>query len=222
MGFQMSNTDENVNPIDFLLQFLDRVDPEGRQKVGRELAKAGIVAGTQTASTDAIDQSLPSAADAAEAMKKKNLALIGLAVTSLTNVVDRFAPLRDAIQVRVRKIRRLKLASAIITMVLSSSVIASLQAGDNKSLAFGLGLATLLASLLTLIATWMEGESRFSEELGEVNSKCATATQLRDRLNVYGKSPELFDDLKDRLTEATELIEYLEQKVARWNVAIKV
>jgi len=215
----MSNTQPDAETINSLLNFLDRADPKGRQKVDIELAKAGIAVGAQTASTEATELA-PPPADAADALNRKKIALIGLAVAALTNVIDRFAPLRQKIQVQVRKVRRLNLVRAIITTALSSSVVASLGLGGQKIWTAVLGLAALGASLLTLVATWMEGEARLSEEFGEVNAKCEAAVHLRDRLNVYKTSPELFDDLDDRLKEANAMIDFLSDKIARWNVAI--
>ena len=212
--------DQTHNTINSLMGFLDRVDPQGRRQVDAELAKAGIVAGVQPATSDLAEHPVSPSIPAGEASKRRKIALLTLAVTTLTNVIDRFEPLKAEIQNRLRKVERIKLSSAVMTTALSSSVVGSLGLGGDKIWSLVLGLLALIASLLTLIATRLEGGAKISEEFGEVSAKCETAIQLRDRLKMYADSPELFDDLEDRLKEAEALASFLTDKIARWNLPI--
>jgi len=214
----MNDQARNTNTIDSLMEFLDRVDPKGRQQIARELAQAGIAAGVQTATTDLAEPTLspPIAPDAASKLRKT--ALLKLAVTTLTNVIDRFQPLKSEIQKRLRRVEGMKLLSAIITTLLSSSVVASLGLGGEKNWSLALGFLALFASVLTLIATRLEGGANISEEFGEVSAKCEAAVQLRDRLTAYSDAPDLFEDVEDRLKEAESLSLFLTDKIARWNL----
>ncbi|WP_213738960.1 hypothetical protein [Bradyrhizobium sp. dw_411] len=216
----MTNQTLKISTIDSLMGFLARVDPQGRREVSAELAKAGIGEGVQPATTDLAETQvlLPTTAD--EVSKRRKTALLTLAVTTLTNIIDRFEPLKAEIQNRLRKVENVKLSSAIITTVLSSSVVGSLGLGGDKAWSIALGLLAVVASVLTLIATRMEGGTKISEEFGEVCAKCETAIQLRDRLKIYANAPELFDDLEDRLKDADTLASFLTDKIARWNLPV--
>jgi hypothetical protein len=143
--------------------------------------------------------------------------LIDLAIATLKRAVDRFGPVKIKINNRIKRSTWLNRGSAASTAVLSSSAFGALQLGGKETWGVILGLLTLLASLLTLAASW-GGDAKFVDEFGEVSAKAEDAVSLRSRLELYGKNPERFPDWKEQIEKATTIANYILEKIARWSV----
>jgi len=143
--------------------------------------------------------------------------LIDLAIATLERAISRFAPVKTKINNRIKHSTWLSRGSATLTAALSSSAVGALQLGGKETWGVILGFLTLLASILSLAASW-GGDAKFVDEFGEVSAKAEDAASLRSRLELYGKNPERFPDWKEQIEKATTLANYILEKVARWSV----
>lgn len=145
--------------------------------------------------------------------------LIDLAIKTLKRALDNFIPVKNKINKRIKHGQWLNRGSATLTVILSSGVWGNLQFGGKETWTTALGLMTLFAALLTLVASWA-GDAKFVDEFGEISSKAEKASALLDRLDVYSKNPERFPDWSDRIKEASELADFISDKIGRWNVGV--
>ncbi len=148
--------------------------------------------------------------------QQRQLELLELAVQATTKIIESFEPLRAKVRSRVRLAERLKFWGQLLTTVLSSTVVGSVVTGNSRA-GIIFGILTLVASLFGVAANNLLGsDSKFVEEFGEASAKFEAAKQLRDRLLLYEKRPELFTDIDDRLKEADGLRVYLTECLAKW------
>jgi hypothetical protein len=197
-----------------LANSLHRLDKTALSALMPSLNRAGVVLPPMAASDDGGTSVAQPPAIATTPPAKD---LIALAITTLTRAIDRFGPVRENINKRIKRGQRLNRGSAALTVVLSSSAFGTLQFGGEKTWSTVLGLLALAASLLTLVASWA-GDAKFADEFGEVSAKAENAISLLDRLKLYSNNPDAFPDWPDRVEEASELARYMLDKIARWSV----
>jgi len=151
--------------------------------------------------------------------QKRQKALLGLALAAIEKGIQGFEPLKSRIRGQIRLAGRLKFSGQMLTMVLSSTVVASIVTEKPHAITV-LGFLTLGASLLAFVANGIPGgSSKFVDEFGEASAKYEEAAQLRDRLLVYAKTPSLFHDIDDRIKEADDLRLYLTERTEQWGLA---
>jgi hypothetical protein len=206
--------------MDSAIRLLDFLNAEGDRAVDTltpALAAAGVdvgkkLGGPTTASREA-------AAAAADAGARASL-LIRLALQALGRAVDGFDRLIDEVKRRIRRAQTLRRTAAIVTTVLSSGVVASLNLAKGSGWSLGLGVLALLASILALVASWLEGgDAKLAEQFADVSQKYAQALALRERLQAYAATPLTFPDIDERLAEADRLVADLQKTRAAWSIA---
>ncbi len=191
-----------------LLKFLLKED----ERTGRDLMSRASAAG--------IGPMKFGPKDDAEAAASRASILIEVAIKSLERACAAFAEVRTAVEGRLGRASKLRMWSAVITTVLSSGVVASLSLDKTSRWGIALGVLALLASLLTIVASRLEGgETNIAQQFGEVAANQAEALALLDRLRGYMKAPELFNDIDDLVAQAKTLVKFLEERRAMWLVA---
>jgi hypothetical protein len=181
-----------------LLDFLWRFDEAGARSSLADLERVGIPvstrAGSQTVGAEVIE---------APRSHERDVALIKLAEKALSRAISGFDETLSRVQGRIHRASTLRLLSAVMTTVLSSSVVASLQLDKSGTWGIFLGICAVLASILTLVATRLEGgEAKLAEGFAAISAKHAEARSLLDRLSAYAANPGVFNDIDQRLSEA--------------------
>ena len=195
-----------------LLAFLNAEGDRAVDTLTPALAAAGVDVGKKLG---VAGRTKPGAADAG----KRAALLIKLAIQALDRAVDGFDRLIDDVKRRIRRAQTLRRTAAIMTTVLSSGVVASLNLPKGSGWSLGLGVLALLASILALVASWLEGgDTKLAEQFADVSGKYAEALALRDRLEAYAATPLTFPDIDERLAEADRLVADLQHTRAAWSI----
>jgi hypothetical protein len=194
------------NPVGSLVDFLLRSDETEARASLAALEKVGVAPTREGLPTDRDHAQASAVAPSPE----RDLALISLAQRALTRAIAGFDQILSLVQRRIRRASMLRLLSAIVTTILSSSVVASLQLDKSGTWGVILGVGAVLASILTLVATRLEGgDAKLAEGFADISIKYAQAQGLLDRLQAYTANPTAFDDLDKRLAEADTIVQSL-------------
>jgi len=155
----------------------------------------------------------------ADQQLKLQRAILDFTRDATAKAIDRFTPLKSKILSKVHLAERLKFWGGMLTLVLSSTVVGSIVKGSSQLASTVLGFLALASSLLAFVANYIVGsDSQFVDEFGEASAKYEAAVQLRDRLTLYARMPDLFPDVEDRVSEATDLARYLDDRAAKWGL----
>lgn len=202
--------------VEGLLEFLFR----NEETVARKLADDMRQVGLSTPMKYGVDAPQDTAASPDQTRRRAEV-LIALGRASLERAVDGYENIRQIIEHRIRRARRLKLTAAVMTTILASGVVASLKISPDSPWGIIIGGLAMAASVLTIIATFLEGgDLKLAEKFAEVAAKTAEARSLLERLAAYAKEPEMFeDDVNNRLGEAEQLAVFLEVEIARWRTS---
>jgi hypothetical protein len=115
-------------------------------------------------------------------------ALAELTLRSLNAAITRFEGVRDKATGRYRISRRIRFGIAVLTTVLSSGVVATLNA--HPTVALGCGVGALISSIGILLADYLAVDG---QELVRVATEIENARFLSGRLELYvsGKLSEI-------------------------------
>jgi hypothetical protein len=145
--------------------------------------------------------------------------LINVAVEATRESVLLFDLVNKKVVSRLRRAEGIKTGSAILTAVLSSSVVTSV--ATNAPWSMVAGVATLLAAVLNVLVLRLEGgDANIARRYAEAVKKHEEARLLLLRLtSLDGQLPPI-SQAEKYAGEATELVLYLNSIRREWEIAL--
>ena len=202
--------------VELLLDYLEKRDPEAAKNERRQLEEAGILRTVVFQGPGSVTESEPTA----DAMVRKRVLVLGLAQTALQRTLKDFDKARPRIESRIKTAQKLRLVSSIVTIVLSSSVVASLTTANSSRWNIILGTLATLSSIATLLAGRLEGgEAHLAKEFADVASRQVEARNLLDLVQAYLGQPDLLVDVETVTANAADLCKFIQQAVESWRLA---
>ena len=114
----------------------------------------------------------------------------------------------------------IRLTSAILTAVLSSSVVASLSLSPGSTLGHILGILAALASVATVVATNLEGgDARLAKTYADVSVQYSEACSALELARAYHDQADLPLDVEALTTKAAALCNFIRRAILEWQIA---
>jgi hypothetical protein len=210
--------DDNVKT---LMDYLSAREPAEARRIQPELAELGLFHRVMFRGPAASPEGASLDGQPSQDVRiRQQQALLGLVRTALKRAINDFEAVRPRIESRIKRAGRLRLASALITTILSSGVVASLNLPKGSSWSILLGVLALLSSILTLLAGRLEGgEAHLANTFAEVASNYAEARHILDKADLYLAHSEIFSDLEAVTSRAAELCTFIQKAIIDWNLA---
>lgn len=191
-----------------LIEFLfDTNSPQARTLV-EELSAAGYE----------VPQRFGDASPSRVKPGKPEIALFDATMESLREAVSIFDRVNKAILDRGRLMRTLKLASAILAVVLSSGLAATLK--DQPGWAFALALGTIAAAVMNLLVNALANDAKLAETYGETVAKHEEARLLAEQYARIDPVSLPRETVEARASQAADLVKYLRRQAVLWNVSL--